>query len=69
MNTKTILLVIAVLLAAIAGILVYQQVNQPKTTGEQIEDTLNDVADSVGDAVDDAADSIDDALEDADKAQ
>ena len=63
MNTKTILLVIAVLLAVIAGVLVYQQTNQPKTTGEKIEDALNDAADDVGDAVDDVADSIEDAAE------
>jgi CHASE3 domain sensor protein len=66
MNTKTILLVIAVLLAAIAGILLYQQVTEPKTAGEQFEEALNEVADDIGDAVDDMADSIEDAAEDSD---
>lgn len=66
MNTKTILLVIAVLLAAIAGILLYQQANQPETAGEQLEEALNDVADDVGDAVDGVADSIEDATEESD---
>ncbi len=53
MNTKTILLVIAVLLAAIAGFVAYES-SRPKTTGEQISEAVEEVGDEVGDAVDNA---------------
>lgn len=62
MNTKLLLLVIALLLAGILGAVAYNA-SQPKTTGEQIADTIEDAADDVGDAVKDAADEVGDAAQ------
>lgn len=59
-NNKTLLVIIVILLVGIFGILVYQA-NQPKTTGEKIEDALNSAADDVGDAVEQVGEDIQDA--------
>lgn len=64
MNTKTILLVIAALLAGILGFMVYQA-NQPKTPMEQLGSDLEDAANDVGDAVQDLGEDIQDAAKDA----
>ena len=50
-NSKSILMVIAVLLVAILGVMVYQGNLRPQTPGEKIESGLNQAADGVGDAV------------------
>lgn len=49
MNTKTILFVIAILLAVIAGAVAYEA-SRPKTAGEQIGEAIEDVGNSVQDA-------------------
>lgn len=49
MNTKTLLLVIALLLAGILGMLVYKETH--KTPGEKIQEGLSDAANGLGDAV------------------
>jgi|GEM_PF-3181711 outer membrane murein-binding lipoprotein Lpp len=64
MNTKTILIVIAALLALVAGVLVYQQSNQPQTTGEKIEAAMESASDDIGDAVTDVQDAVEDAADD-----
>lgn len=64
MNTKTILIVVAALLAIVAGVLVYQQSNQPQTTGEKIEAAVESAADDIGDAATDVQDAVEDAAED-----
>lgn len=66
MNTKTIMLIIALLLAGILGFMVYQS-NQPKTPMEQLGADLEDAADDVGDAVEDLGEDIQDAAKDAQK--
>ena len=53
MNTKTILVIIAILLAGIAGMLVYET-SRPKTTGEQVGEAIDEVGNSISNAVDDA---------------
>lgn len=48
-NNKTLMLVIALLLAGILGVMVYKETRQ--TPGEKIEAGLNDAAEGFGDAV------------------
>jgi hypothetical protein len=64
MNTKTILIVVAALLALAVGVMLYQQSTQPKTTGEKIEAALDSASDDIGDAVTDVQDAVEDAAED-----
>ena len=59
MNTKTILILIALLLSGILGIMVYQM-NQPKTPLEQLGSDLEDAAGDLGDAVEDFGKDIQD---------
>lgn len=59
-SNKTMLVLVVLLLGAILGILVYQG-NQPKTTGEKIEDAVNSAADDIGDAVEEVGDDIQDS--------
>lgn len=59
-NNKSLLIIIVVLLVGIFGMLAYEA-NQPKTTGEKIEDALNSAADDVGDAVEEVGEDIQDA--------
>ena len=59
-NNKSLLIIIVVLLVGIFGMLSYED-NQPKTTGEKIEDALNSAADDVGDAVEEVGEDIQDA--------
>lgn len=56
-TNKTLLVLIVLLLAGILGVMVYQM-NQPKTTGEKIEDAVNSAADDVGNALEDLGEDI-----------
>jgi predicted small secreted protein len=60
-NTKTILIVIALLLAGILGFMAYQEYNTPKTPMEQLGADLEDAADDVGDAIEGLGEDIQDA--------
>jgi hypothetical protein len=57
-NSKSILMVIAVVLVAILGVLVYQGNVRQQTPGEKIQSGLNQAADGVGDAVQNAGNNI-----------
>ena len=61
MNTKTILIVIALLLAGILGVMVYQM-NEPKTPLEQFEADLNEAGEDLGEAVEELGEDIQDAV-------
>ena len=56
-NNKIFLVLVILLLAGIFGVLVHQA-NQPKTTGEKIEDAVSSAADDVGDAVEELGEDI-----------
>lgn len=56
-TNKTLLVLIALLLAAILGVLVYQM-NQPKTPGEKLERALNNAGDDIGEALEDLGKDI-----------
>ncbi len=57
MNAKSLLLIIALLLAGVLGVLVYKEM-QPKTTGEKIEDAINSAGNDIGDALEDLGEDI-----------
>lgn len=59
-TNKTLLILIILLLAGILSVLVYQT-SQPKTTGEKIEDALDDAADDLGNAIEGLGENIQDA--------
>lgn len=65
-NLKLLLLVIALLLAGILGVLVYDM-NQPKTPLEKFEAGLNDAADEMGAALQDLGRDIEDAARRSDQ--
>lgn len=51
MNTKTLLVIIALLLAGILGFMIYD--HQKQTPAEKFEAGLHDAADGLGDAIKD----------------
>lgn len=60
MSTKSILIVIAVILLGIFGVLVYEA-TRPKTPGEQLAESIDAVANDIGEAVEEVGDEIQDA--------
>ena len=56
-TNRTLLVLIVLLLTAILGVLVYQ-INQPKTTGEKIEDAISSAGDDIGDALEELGEDI-----------
>lgn len=57
MNAKSLLLIIALLLAGILGVMIYKEY-QPKTTGEKIEDAINSAGNDIGNALEDLGNDI-----------
>ncbi len=50
MDNKTILLIIALLLAGILGLLAVQYNDRPKSLGEQVGEAIEEVGDEIDDA-------------------
>jgi hypothetical protein len=57
MNSKGLLIVIAVIALGILGMLI-AEANRPKTTGEKIGDAVNAVGNDIGNAIEDAGEEI-----------
>lgn len=53
MNTKSILIIITIVLIGIAGLLAYEA-SRPQTTGEKIGEAVDSVGNDISNAVDDA---------------
>jgi hypothetical protein len=76
MNTKKILILVAVVAVALGGYVAYQEMNKPKTPAEKmeaaaemaveaVEETFTESNETVGETVDSVIESVGEAVEDA----
>ena len=63
MNTKSLLIIITVLLVAILGFMAYQESQKPQTPGEKLEAAMEQGTDAIGEAVEDAGNQMQDAAQ------